>query len=178
MILVIIIYLLIEAFVDIQIINNTNEQVSCNFTYFLPGLTLPTSVEPIYTKAKGRNKKSEKRGSKSEFDMIDEDLLSQDENKDPRSNKSDNTVSKNNKSESMSRTESKKNKKNRRDWDKDQSQVIVKKDVSNDERTPSLGSGPMMAPAENDSSSKGRSVSSSSRRKKGDKGQLNCTTGM
>lgn len=142
----------------------------------MTGLTLPTSTEPIYSKAKGKSKKSEKRNSKNESEMnnIEEDRLTQDENKDPKSNKSDSSSS-NNRLDSVSKTESKKNKKNRKEREKDQSQMIGKEGTP-EERTPSLGSGRITAPAENDSN-KGRSLSSSNKRKKGEKSQLNCTTG-
>ncbi|XP_052760903.1 ankyrin repeat domain-containing protein 17-like isoform X2 [Mya arenaria] len=93
------------------------------------GLTLPTSTEPIYSKSKGRPKKSEKRGSKNESEMnnVEEDRVTQDENQDPRVNNPENALSiSNNKTES-SRTENKKNKKNRRERDKEITTSVGKK---------------------------------------------------
>lgn len=142
------------------------ENRSANCSLYLcdeTGLTIPTLTEPVYSKAKGRSKKSEKRNSKteSEVNSQEEDRLGQDENKDPKNNKLDNSV-RNNKTESTSRTESKKNKKNRREREKD----VDRTGSTEMEKVSGLNQKKI---GENEILNKGRASTALGKRRKGDK---------
>ena len=162
---------------------------SCGLhVHSLTGLTLPTS-DPIYSKAKNRVNKSEKRNTKTDTQItvvkadkrnskMDTQMMivenkppRQDENKEPRNNKGDNV---NNKSMAKT-TESRKNKKNRRDKENDRVPDIGLSVDDNTITVPTMSVSSVMSSGMD--GNKGKKLTPSNKKKKGERFGRDVTVG-
>ena len=144
---------------------------SCGLNvHSLTGLTLPTS-DPIYSKA--TVVKADKRNSKMDTQMmiVENKPPRQDENKEPRNNKGDNV---NNKSMAKT-TESRKNKKNRRDKENDRVPDIGLSVDDNTITVPTMSVSSVMSSGMD--GNKGKKLTPSNKKKKGERFGRDVTVG-